>query len=399
MKKKIIIPVLHLSYGGIEKAVTSLANELVHDYAVEIISFYQIHKTPPYKLNNKIKVKYLIKDDIAKRVEDYKLYVKNLEFLKLLKALYRDYFKKLKFLKFFKDSFFSLYILIFKKYLMSRAIKNTKGDIYISSRCEFNKIVSKHATKGALTIAWEHNHHHNIKSNANKVINSIKYCDYLVTVSEDLQNFYEKECALKNFNTKVVWIPNFLENIPSNKAPLNNSNIINVGRLSNEKGQLDLINVFDILHRKNSEVVLYLVGDGADYPEIEKEIINRNLANYVHMTGFKSGASLEELYLNSSLFVMTSFTESFGLVLIEAMSYGIPCLAFDSAEGAREIISNNYNGFLIKNRNEHEMASKILELLDNKKELKRLSSNALKTSLKYTKESVMEKWENLLNQK
>ena len=382
MQKKVIIPVLHLSYGGIEKAVTTLANELIHDYAVEIISFYQIHKTPPYKLNKKIKVKYLIKDDIAKRVEDYK-----------------DYFKKLKFFKFLKDSMFSLYILIFKKYLIKKALKNTKGDIYISSRVEFNKIVSKYATKGSLTIAWEHNHHHNIKSNAKKVLNSLKNCDYLVTVSEDLQNFYEKECALKNFATKVVWIPNFLENIPVQKASLNNFNIINVGRLANEKAQLDLINVFDILHRKNSEVILYLVGDGPDYDSIEREVINRNLANYVHMTGFKSGSDLEELYLNSSLFVMTSFTESFGLVLIEAMSYGIPCLAFDSAEGAREIISNNYNGFLIKNRNEHEMASKILELLENKKELKRLSSNALKTSLKYTKESVMAKWQNLLNQK
>lgn len=399
MKKKIIIPVLHLSYGGIEKAVTSLANELINNYQVEIISFYQIHEKPPYKLNNKIKVKYLIKDDIAKRVEDYKLYIRQLKFLKLFKALYNDYFKKLRFLTFFKDAFFSIYILLFKKYLIGKEIKNTKGDIYLSTRCEFNELVAKHATKGSLTIAWEHNHHHNIKRNSTKVVNSVKHCDYLVTVSADLQSFYEKECALKNFNTKVVWIPNFLENIPPNKASLNNSNIINVGRLSNEKGQLDLINVFDILHRKNSDIVLYLVGDGHDYEDIEKEVINRNLANYVNMTGFKSGASLEELYLNSSLFVMTSYTESFGLVLIEAMSYGIPCLAFDSAEGAREIISNNYNGFLIKNRNEHEMASKILELLDNKKELKRLSSNALKTSLKYTKESVMEKWENILNQK
>ena len=68
MKKKVIIPVLHLSYGGIEKAVTSLANELINNYQVEIISFYQIHEKPPYKLNNKIKVKYLIRDDIARRL-------------------------------------------------------------------------------------------------------------------------------------------------------------------------------------------------------------------------------------------------------------------------------------------------------------------------------------------
>ena len=48
---------------------------------------------------------------------------------------------------------------------------------------------------------------------------------------------------------------------------------------------------------------------------------------------------------------MTSYTESFGIVLIEAMSHGIPCIAFDSAEGAREIINSGENGYLINNRN------------------------------------------------
>ena len=71
--KKIIIPVLHLSYGGIEKAVTSLANELVNNYQVEIISLYKIHNKPPYNINSKIKINYIIKDNIARRVEDYKI--------------------------------------------------------------------------------------------------------------------------------------------------------------------------------------------------------------------------------------------------------------------------------------------------------------------------------------
>ncbi len=399
MKKKIIIPVLHLSYGGIEKAVTSLANELVRNNQVEIISLYKIHEYPPFNINPKVKITYILKDNIARRVEDYKILFFHIHWIRLFKLLYHDYFKNLKFISFFKDAFKSLYILLFKNRLMAKYIKKTKGDVYISTRPIHNKVIGKYAMKGSLTIAWEHNHHHNIKSVAKEVTKSVKYCDYLVTVSDDLQKFYQKECELKGYKTKVVHIPNFLDKIPNKKSSLDKLNIINVGRLSKEKGQMDLINVFDIIHRKNSEIALYLVGDGHDYDMLEKEIINKNLANYVTMTGFRNGSNLEKLYLDSSLFIMTSLTESFGLVLIEAMSYGIPCLAFDSAEGAREIIANNYNGYLIKNRNEHEMADKILEILENKKELKRLSNNAIKTALKYTKESVMEKWLNLIDQK
>ena len=89
---------------------------------------------------------------------------------------------------------------------------------------------------------------------------------------------------------------------------------------------------------------------------------------------------------------MTSYTESFGLVLIEAMSYGIPCIAYSSAEGANDIIKNNYNGYLIDNRNEHEMADTVVKLLNNPKELKRLGSNAHKTSLEYSKSKVIKLW-------
>ena len=48
---------------------------------------------------------------------------------------------------------------------------------------------------------------------------------------------------------------------------------------------------------------------------------------------------------------MTSHTESFGIVLLQAMSHGVPCIAFDSAEGARELINSGMNGYLIKRRN------------------------------------------------
>ena len=96
---------------------------------------------------------------------------------------------------------------------------------------------------------------------------------------------------------------------------------------------------------------------------------------------------------------MTSYTESFGIVLIEAMSHGIPCLAFTSAEGANDLISNNENGYLIENRDFSEMVNRMNELVNDKDKRIELGKNARETSLKYCKEIIQKEWCKLLKRK
>ena len=57
---------------------------------------------------------------------------------------------------------------------------------------------------------------------------------------------------------------------------------------------------------------------------------------------------------------MSSLTESFGLVLIEASSFGLPCIAFSSANGACEIIKDNWDGYLIENRDKEKWLRELL---------------------------------------
>ena len=87
---------------------------------------------------------------------------------------------------------------------------------------------------------------------------------------------------------------------------------------------------------------------------------------------------IDKLLSKSSLYVMTSYTESFGIVLIEAMSYGIPCLAYTSAEGANDLIVNNQNGYLIENRDPDLMVEKLIELIDEPKKRQYLGKNGRK---------------------
>ena len=89
---------------------------------------------------------------------------------------------------------------------------------------------------------------------------------------------------------------------------------------------------------------------------------------------------------------MTSYEESFGIVLIEAGAFGVPQVAFDSAQGANEIISNNKSGYLIKNRDKNEMARKIMSLIDDKKKLKSFGDDAKKIAETFSFDNTKEKW-------
>jgi len=99
---------------------------------------------------------------------------------------------------------------------------------------------------------------------------------------------------------------------------------------------------------------------------------------------------------DSSIYLMTSYTESFGIVLIEAMSHGVPCIAFSSAEGARELINSGENGYLIKNRNFEMFEKKIIDLIEDKEGRKNIGKVARNGVKKYTGEVVKNDWFNLL---
>ena len=126
----------------------------------------------------------------------------------------------------------------------------------------------------------------------------------------------------------------------SNKlCDLKKKNIISVGRLSKEKGFADLIEIFSNI--ESEDWTLTIVGDGDEKENLEALIKDNNLEGKVILTGFLNKEELYKLYENSSLYVMTSFEESFGLVLVEASSFGLSLIAFDSAIGAKEIIQEN----------------------------------------------------------
>ena len=93
--KKITILTLHLGYGGIERCISNLANTLVNDYEINIISTYKLYNQPGFKIDKKVKIDYLINDDLAIKVDSYKRNLLHFYWCQLFKELFDDYLKQL----------------------------------------------------------------------------------------------------------------------------------------------------------------------------------------------------------------------------------------------------------------------------------------------------------------
>ena len=180
-----------------------------------------------------------------------------------------------------------------------------------------NLIPNKTEFKNIIKIAQEHNHHNNNQKYIKKVINSLKNFDYFMPVSKELADFYKNKIQ----NTEVVYIPNFIEKTSNKISSLENKQLISVGRLEKVKGFDDLIDIFNIFYQTHKDWVLHIVGDGSEKQSLQNKIDNLNLNNNIFLCGNKLLNELENEYLNSSMYLMTSHSESFGIVLVEAASF------------------------------------------------------------------------------
>ena len=372
--KKVSILSLHLGYGGIEKSICALANMIVNSYDVEIAVTYKLYDKPSFALDPRVKIVYLTTNRTPNADK------------------WKESIRKAKPITFVKESIYSFSTLALRKKTMIDYIKKCDSNIIISTRDIFNKWLGKYGKKDTYKIGWEHNHHHGNKKYINKIVKSAANLDDFILVSPSLRDFYQKRLK----RTKCHYIPNVIDKIPEKLSSLKEKRIITIGRLSEEKGYKDLIDIFKQVHKEYPDWHLDIIGDGKEKTSLQKLIDDYNLNDSIRLHGFQGKEYINRLLEKSSIYCMTSFTESFGIVLIEAMSFGIPCLAFSSAEGATELINNNINGYLIDNRNKNDYINKLKELINNTNLRKTIGKKGYKTSLEYTTEKISKQWLELL---
>ncbi len=373
MKRITIITMQLHTPGGIERFISTISSILSEDYEVQIIANYgRKDMSLAFPLPKNIRTTFLT--PIQPEEISMKSILLGFKWHKIPAELKRR-----------------CQINITQRKAFRKCLKDLETDYIITERSHYNKIVSKYYHGTAIKIATDHNYHQNNHKYIADLLKSIKDFDYLVLSTKELNDYYSTRTK-----TKCVFIPNPLASIPTKKSPLNNNNIVTVGRLVPEKDYSLLIDAMSFVHKKAPDAHLTIVGDGKEEANLKKQIKASGLEKVVTMTGWLPQTDIAKHYYSSSLFISTSKTEAFGLALAEAMSYGLPCLALSRASGARAQITKE-TGVLINTSNPSIIAKQILYLLENPNILKQYQLNINKTILKYSPEAIKHSWLKILH--
>lgn len=176
-------------------------------------------------------------------------------------------------------------------------------------------------------------------------------------------------------------------------------NILALGDLNRVhiKGWDNLITIFSEVAKEFPEWILQFAGSGDAGKEFIKEIAKeKGILNQIQFLGNVSDVKTK--LQESSIFILTSRNEGFSMALLEAMSQGCACIAYDCKSGPGDLIENNVDGFLIEDQNHQKMAFKLKELLENADIRVSFSSNAVESSKQFSLEIIFDRWEKLIRQ-
>lgn len=154
-----------------------------------------------------------------------------------------------------------------------------------------------------------------------------------------------------------------------------------VGRLAPEKNISFAIKTAYLIQQQGIRCELTIVGKGPEWSTLQD--LNKRLNTGVNFVGFKDPKELKDFYLNADFFLLPSLFENQGLVLLEALSCGTPCMALKENISAPEMIEDQKTGFILPSSHE-AWAKKIILLFQDKQIMQSLSSQAYISSQKYS---------------
>lgn len=366
--------------GGIERIVSIKANYLVevYGYDVTIVVANQKKQVPFFKLHEKIKIVDLNID-----------YDKALS-QPLFKRLYlRHKLQKEHKTKLSKYLFTNHPDIVISTFTHEAAflpqIKDGSKKVLEFHFCKGHKIkMAKAFHFGFITkLAY----YYRCWQEENIIIH--KYDQFVVLTDED-KNLW------KNKINNVTNIPNILSFRNVDKyADLKSKTAIAVGRLDNQKGFDTLINMWAEIVKQCKDWKLNIFGQGEDEDYLNQLICKLNLKDSVFIN--RPDKNIQQRYLESSLLLMTSNYEGWGLVLTEAMQCGLPVVAFACKCGPKDIINNGVDGFCIPYKNKNLFVKHAIQLMNDEKLRFTMGYNARNNIQRYSIDNVMPKWHDLFN--
>ncbi|MBF0598344.1 glycosyltransferase family 4 protein [Faecalibacter rhinopitheci] len=222
-----------------------------------------------------------------------------------------------------------------------------------------------------------------------------KLTDWIESQYNHIVVLNKDEAYYVETNNAVV-IPNPIDPTPL-YAHLQNKQVMAAGRIAAVKGFDQLIEAWKIVHQHAPDWQLHIYGDnyGSTQQELEVLIKNYQLDEVIMFKG--SVSNIPEVMTHYNIYALTSMTECFPTVLLEALNVGLPVVSYDCPNGPRNILTHGEDGILVQNQNPLDLANTIIYLIQSPLQLQNMSLKGKQNINRFSTSSVMQKWNNLLN--
>lgn len=353
---KILFTIGNLKKGGAERVIANLSNFLIKNHEVIIVT--TTHDEIYYELDNKIKVYHL---DEAKELKKG-IIIKNIKRIRMLNKIIKLEVPDLA-VSFLPEPSYRL--MLIKKNLPS--IISVRNDPKIEYKSLKNKILMKMLYPKADGFVFQ--------------TEEARAC-----FSQKIQ---EKSCVIPNPISQ-----NFVGDLYSGKRK---KTIVNVGRLTEQKNQLIIIDAFYNIQRKYKNYTLKIYGDGNLKPLLTNRIKELNLEKKVFLMGEVN--NIQNVIRKDGMFVLSSNYEGMPNALMEAMALGLPCISTDCpCGGPRFLIKNDFNGILVAMNSVDELAGAMEKIILDQEFANFISKNAHKICNTLNPLKINKKWENYMRQ-
>lgn len=216
----------------------------------------------------------------------------------------------------------------------------------------------------------------------NHYLEVLSKVEVIVSLTEGDANEWRK------FHPHVVVIPNIVHINGAAVSTLENKRVIWVGRFDYQKRPLEMVRIWEKIHPLFPEWQLDMYGEGEQRQELEDKVHSLGMNIVIH----QPTEYIFDYYRECSVLVSTSLFEPFGLVIPEAMSCGLPVVAYDCLYGPAEIISDGKNGYLISCDNVENYVDKLSMLIRDLKLRMKMGKDSIASSKRYVVNRIMPLW-------
>ena len=191
-------------------------------------------------------------------------------------------------------------------------------------------------------------------------------------------------------------MPNGVTSLGMHRADPSAKLVVAAGRLGKRKGFDRLLSAWARVAHEFPEWRLAIFGHGPWARKLVRRADELGVGDSVDLAG--NSPRLPEEMAKASLYVMTSRREGFPMVLLEAMSVGLPVIAYDCPTGPRDIITDGVDGYIVRDGDSAALAASLAELMDAEDERRRLGVAALEKAAAFDITLIAARWEALFEE-